>query len=201
MFEYIRGTLTSIEPAYLVIEAGGIGYQVLMANPFRLSDKLDQEETIYVYQSFTQDSLRLYGFINAEEKALFMKLINVSGIGPKSALSILALEDHVGLVRAIEDADVAYLQKFPGVGKKTASQIILDLQGKLSELSPEIIEAFKGQADITDQNEHLEEAIEALGVLGYSARDLKKVRQVLEDKSGLTTDEYMREGLAFLIQR
>lgn len=201
MYEYIRGTVQEVSPSYLVLDNNGIGYHILIANPFRLASQKHQEATVYIYQGVTQDSIRLYGFINKEEKELFLKLIGVSGIGPKSALAILAAEDHVGLVNAIENNDVKYLQKFPGVGKKTASQIVLDLQGKLSDLSPEVVEAFGGDvSQVTSANKELEEAIEALSVLGYTQRDIKKVTPTLEALKDASADDYIREALKNLIQ-
>lgn len=201
MYEYIRGTVQEVTPSYLVLDNQGIGYHIFIANPFRLSTLKNQEATVYIYQGVTQDSVRLYGFINKEEKELFLKLIGVSGIGPKSALAILAAEDHVGLVNAVENNDVKYLQKFPGVGKKTAAQIVLDLQGKLSELSPEVIEAFGGEQAVAEsQNTELEEALEALKVLGYTQRDIKKVEPKLEAMEPVSADDYIREALKHLFQ-
>ena len=129
-----------------------------------------------------------------------MKLIGVSGIGPKSALAILAAEDHVGFVQAVEQNNVKYLQKFPGVGKKTASQIVLDLQGKLSELSPEVIEVFGVPEDQATSNVELDEALEALAVLGYTQRDIKKVTPILENLVDASADDYIREALKRLIR-
>lgn len=200
MYEYIKGTVEEVTPTHLVLENKQIGYHIYIANPFRLSSQMKKEVTVYVYQSVTQDDIRLYGFINREEKELFLKLIGVSGIGPKSALAILAAEDHMGLVQAVEKEDTTYLQKFPGVGKKTASQIILDLQGKLSDLSPEVIEVF-GTAEEKDptKNLELEEAVEALTVLGYTKRDIKKVTPRLEELKEVSADDYIREALKHLI--
>lgn len=201
MYEYIRGTVQEVTPSYLVLENQGIGYHIFIANPFRLSTLKQKEATVYIYQSVTQDSIRLYGFINKEEKELFLKLIGVSGIGPKSGLAILAAEDHVGLVNAIENDDTKYLQKFPGVGKKTAAQIVLDLQGKLSELSPEVMEAFGGDlTQAASRNTELEEALEALAVLGYTQRDIKKVTPMLEKIEQTSADDYIREALKHLMQ-
>ncbi len=200
MYAYIKGTIEEITPSYVVAENNGIGYHIHFANPFRLSGKMKKEAKVYIYQSVTQDDIRLYGFINKEEKELFLKLIGVSGIGPKSAQAILAAEDHVGLVQAIEDNDVKYLQKFPGVGKKTASQIILDLQGKLADLSPEVMEAFgNGQAPAAERIIELEEALEALTVLGYSQRDIKKLTPKLKEMPNASADDYIREALKHLI--
>ena len=201
MYEYIRGTVQEVTPSYLVLDNQGIGYHIFIANPFRLSTLKQKEATVYIYQSVTQDSIRLYGFINKEEKELFLKLIGVSGIGPKSGLAILAAEDHVGLVNAIENDDTKYLQKFPGVGKKTAAQIVLDLQGKLSELSPEVMEAFGGDlTQAASRNTELEEALEALAVLGYTQRDIKKVTPMLEKIEQTSADDYIREALIHLMQ-
>lgn len=201
MYEYIIGTVADVNPRYLVLDNQGIGYHIFIANPFRLSSQMNEKIKIYVYQSVTQDDMRLYGFINKEEKELFNKLIGVSGIGPKSALAILAAEDHVGFIRAIEQENTKYLQKFPGVGKKTASQIVLDLQGKLAELSPEVFEVFgEEDADLENKNVELEEALEALEVLGYSKRAIKKVKPKLEEIEGASADDYIRESLKHLIQ-
>lgn len=200
MYEYIIGTVKEVNPSFLVLDNNQIGYHIYIANPFRLSSELNKEATVYIYQSVTQDAIRLYGFINRQEKELFLKLIGVSGIGPKSALSILAAEDHIGLVQAIEQNNVKYLQNFPGVGKKTAAQIVLDLQGKLSDLSPEVMEAFGSEnTELFQQNNQIEEAIEALIVLGYSQRAVEKITPKLEALQVASTDEYIREALKHLI--
>lgn len=200
MYEYIVGKVQEVNPSFLVLDNNQIGYHIYIANPFRLSSQLNKEATIYVYQSVTQDAIRLYGFINREEKQLFLKLIGVSGIGPKSALGILAAEDHVGFVQAVEQNDMKYLQNFPGVGKKTAAQIVLDLQGKLSDLSPEVLAVFgSADMDLIGANKELDEAMEALEVLGYSKRALKKVTSTLEELENASADEYIREALKYLI--
>lgn len=203
MYEYIKGTITHIYPSYLVVENHGIGYHILMANPFRLTDYQNQEATIYLYQNVTQDDMALFGFKNREEKELFLKLIGVSGIGPKSALAILANEDHVGLITAIENDDTKFLQKFPGVGKKTAAQIVLDLKGKLSELA---LENYNGSAqqmvlEESDEDPIFEEAIEALFALGYGQREVKQVRKGLAEFKAETTDAYIREALRVIMKK
>lgn len=200
MYEYIKGRVIKVSPTHLVLENQGVGYHILIANPFRLSTQINQEATVYIYQGVSQDAIRLYGFINSEEKELFLKLIGVSGIGPKSALAILAAEDHVGFVQAVEQNNVKYLQKFPGVGKKTAAQIVLDLQGKLSDLSPEVIEVFGEEMDLLSMNNNLDEALEALAVLGYTQRDIKKVKPLLEKMTDASADDYIREALKHLIR-
>ena len=127
MYEYIIGKVTFVSPYYIVVETNGIGYQISVDNPYRYSGKMDTDIKLYLHQVVREDAQLLFGFGSLEEKQLFLKLISVSGIGPKSGLAIMAsVADHGGLINAIEGEDVTYLTKFPGVGKKTAQQMILD---------------------------------------------------------------------------
>lgn len=203
MYEYIIGKLVDLQPSYLVLEAHGIGYHILMANPFRMTSDLNNEVKLYIYQNVTQDNISLFGFSSLNEKNLFLKLINVSGIGPKSALGILANDDHAGLIRAIENEDAKFLQRFPGVGKKTASQIILDLKGKLQELSPELFgeSSTEGTEESSKHGPALFDALEALEALGYNKREVKKVERTLEELEPMTTDAYIREALRLLLNQ
>lgn len=204
MFEYIKGTVAHLYPGYIVIDNQGIGYKILMANPFRYTDQMSQETLIYVYQDVKQDSMQLFGFKTMQEKNLFLKLINVSGIGPKSALAILANDNHQGFVQAIEDNNVTFLTKFPGVGKKTAQQIVLDLKGKLSEFEGTDAKGLEGQQafDMPEgSNQSFEEAIEALLALGYTKKDVARVRKQFDDQKKLSTDAYIREALSYLMKK
>lgn len=120
MIDYIRGVITYINPEYVVIENQGMGYQVFTPNPYVFS--VDNEErVIYTYQYVREDILALYGFNSREQKELFMKLISVSGIGPKGALAILASGNPSQVVQAIEEENEKFLVKFPGVGKNSSS--------------------------------------------------------------------------------
>lgn len=204
LYEYIKGTITFVSPYYIVCEAGGIGYRILVANPFRYSGKFGESVLIYLYQVIREDAHQLYGFSSIEEKQLFEKLISVSGIGPKSAVAIMALEDHGGLVHAIESEDAPYLIKFPGVGKKTAQQMILDLKGKLDDLitSPDVVAAMSESKENTaHENPALEEALAALQALGYSEREIKKVVKDLYALETTDTDSYLRHGLKLLMKK
>lgn len=203
MYEYIKGTLTYVSPAYVVVENQGIGYQIYAANPYRFSTQMNEEVTVYLHQAVREDDITLYGFKNLNEKKLYLKLLNVSGIGPKSGLAILANEDHAGLIHAIENNDANYLTKFPGVGKKTASQIVLDLKGKLGDLDIEWADLQGTALSLGEENEniHIQEALEALKVLGYSAREVKKVAGELEKIERDSTDAYLREGLKLLMKK
>ncbi|WP_100371964.1 Holliday junction branch migration protein RuvA [Bacillus sp. FJAT-45037] len=204
MIDYINGVLVDIETQYVVLETQGIGYQVYCPNPYRFQRQLDTQIKIYTYQHVREDLIRLFGFETKSERALFEKLLNVSGIGPKGALAILASGQPEHVVRAIEEEDEALLVKFPGVGKKTARQIILDLKGKLDDFVPSLLTDSNSLMESTrgggpSKNEELEEALEALRALGYVERELKKVRPTLEEEQ-LETDAYIKKALQLMLK-
>ena len=126
-----------------------------------------------------------------------MRLISVAGIGPKSALAILANDDHAGFVAAVEADDVNYLVKYPGIGKKTAKQIILDLKGKLAPVAAEAPNKEVAQPPTDDPA--LQEAVAALSALGYTKTEVKRVTKKLRDFEGQSTDEYLREALRLMM--
>lgn len=200
MYEYLTGVVTFINPYYLVIETNGIGYQIALGNPYRYSSKLNKEIKLYVHQVIREDAHLLYGFDSLEEKQLFLRLVSVSGIGPKSALAIMASDDHSGLIQAIETGDVTYLTKFPGVGKKTAQQMILDLKGKFGELSIDTPFNLFDESTAQDATA-LSEAMEALSALGYSDKEVKRVEKQLKEVENLTTDEYLRQALKLMMKK
>ncbi|QIL45896.1 Holliday junction branch migration protein RuvA [Vagococcus coleopterorum] len=208
MYEYIKGYITFVSPYYIVVEVMGIGYQVAVANPFSYKVDEDKECHIYIQQVVREDSETLYGFNNLEEKQLFIKLNSVSGIGPKSALAIMAGDDHGALIQAVETEDATFLTKYPGVGKKTAQQMVLDLKGKLLEIGLPSEGYVTSEVDGTGQTEllttgnvMLEEAIEALSALGYSDRELKRINKDLEKVEASSTDDYLRQGLKLLMKK
>ncbi|HBL3391919.1 Holliday junction branch migration protein RuvA [Enterococcus faecium] len=200
MYEYLTGVVTFINPYYIVVETNGIGYQIALGNPYRYSSELNQKIKIYVHQVIREDAHLLYGFDSLEEKQLFLRLVSVSGIGPKSALAIMASEDHSGLIQAVESSDVTYLTKFPGVGKKTAQQMILDLKGKFGELSIDTPFSLFDEANTKDATA-LSEAMEALSALGYSDREIKRVEKQLKEVDNQTTDEYLRQALKLMMKK
>ena len=200
MYEFIKGVVADIQPSYIVLEANGIGYQLVMGNPYRYSGKITQEVKVYVHLIVREDAHTLYGFEKLQEKLLFLRLISVSGTGPKSAIAIMTNDDHEGLIAAIESDDVTYLTKFPGVGKKTAQQMILDLKGKLGELAGELTGNLAMPLFDTDTSA-LTEAISALSALGYSEREIKRVETTLKKESAHSTDEYLRKALKLLMKK
>lgn len=205
MYEYLRGVITQVWPGYIVLESkDGIGYKIFPANPYHYT--VDQEAQVFVEQIVRETELTLYGFASMTEKGLFNKLLNVSGIGPKSALAILAGADPASLVAAIDQDEVGYLTQFPGVGKKTAQQIILDLKGKMADFA----DLAQGQElslglDLSDSNrlvagdsQNLADAMAALEALGYAQKDIKKVKKALAGEKG-KTEELISKALALLV--
>ena len=196
MYDYLKGILTKITAKYIVVEAGGLGYMVNVANPYSFSDQMNQDIQIYLHYVVREDAQLLYGFHNEEEKAVFLNLISVSGIGPTTALAIVAVDDNEGLVAAIDNSDIKYLTKFPKIGKKTAQQMVLDLAGKFVEV-PQADGKTSPQAQSTNQN--LDEAMEALQALGYKASELKKVRAFFEGTDE-TAENYIKSALKMLMK-
>ncbi|ENL6026911.1 Holliday junction branch migration protein RuvA [Listeria monocytogenes] len=199
MYDYIKGTVMTITPEYIVVEAGQIGYQIITGNPFSFQRLEGTEAQVFLYQHVREDNISLFGFQTTEERYLFKKLLSVSGIGPKSALAIIASGDVVPLISAIESEDDVYLTKFPSVGKKTARQIILDLKGKLADVvASEIVYVAPENDMVAGLSPQLEEAVLALEALGYSTRELKKVIPKLAKEADLTSDAYIKLALQLM---
>ena len=199
MYDYIKGIITRVTPEYITLEQGGIGWQIMTPNPYAFHQTAEIQQ-VFTYLHVREDVQWLIGFKSLEQRELFKKLITVSGIGPKGALAILASGIPSQVVSAIEREDEAFLVQFPGVGKKTARQIILDLKGKFGDLFSEI---EMPDTDMTllsmAENSALDEAILALQALGYSQRELAKVKQDLE-KEELDTEGYMKLALRLLLK-
>lgn len=196
MFEYLRGQLTKITAKYIVIEVAGIGYILHVANPYAFSGHVNQELTVYTHQVVREDAHLLYGFQSESEKAVFLSLISVSGIGPTTALAIIAVDDNDGLVRAIEQKNITYLTKFPKIGKKTAQQMVLDLEGKF------VMSEETGPVETsapTSENLALEEAMEAMEALGYRPAELKKIKKFFDGTTD-TAENYIKSALKMLMK-
>jgi len=183
MYGYIKGIVTEIESSYIILENNNIGYMIYVANPF--SYQIDNEYKIYLYTQIKEDEHLLYGFKEKSEKDLFLKLISVKGLGCKMALPILATGSINGIVDAIERENILYLKKFPKIGDKVARQIILDLKGKLTPSS----------SDIVNVNSEL---VEVLTSLGYKNADIKKVIPNVD--INLSLEEQVKEALKLLLK-
>lgn len=204
MYDYFKGIVTRVTPEYIVLENAGVGWQLYTPNPFAFRAS-SNEQQIFVHMNVREDAHLLFGFTSLDQRELFRKLIQVSGIGPKGALAILASGSPNHVIQAIEMEDEAFLIKFPGVGKKTARQMILDLKGKLGSLLDTIeLPSLDDELPLfgVNQTEHeLNEAMLALAALGYSDKELMKIRPQLAENEGLTTTEaYMKQALNYLLK-
>ena len=186
MYGYIVGKITKITPKYVICDNNNIGYIIITPNPY--SFKLNDEYKIFTYQHVREDLIELYGFMKDEERDLFLKLISVSGIGPKSALSILATGTVSEIVTAIENRNDVYLKKFPGIGAKASQQIILDLKGKLS---------FDNTEELQKDNKLLD-VEEALVSLGYNKKEVSKILPKLDRTQEVGT--LVKEALKLLVK-
>jgi Holliday junction DNA helicase RuvA len=201
LIEFVRGYVDYVCPEYIVIDNNGVGYQIFTPNPFSFQESRDTIVTVYTYQYVREDVLALYGFRTREERTLFAKLLQVSGIGPKGGLAILAAGQPEQLVEAIEQENETFLCKFPGVGKKTARQMILDLKGKLTNVTTRTCpDLFHVQEESAQPHlSALEEAIEALKALGYAEREIQKVIPSLMNEN-LSTEQYVKRALQQLLK-
>lgn len=161
MYNYIKGTVTEVTPNYIVLDNNDIGYQIYTGNPYSFQE--GENYKVYVYQKIAEDDNSLYGFKTKEEKDLFLKLIDVKGLGPKMAMPMIALGSVSGIADAIDRENILYLKKFPKIGDKVARQIILDLKGKLTVDST------------VEESASSNELIEVLESLGYKKADIKRV--------------------------
>ena len=136
MIAHLRGQLISKHPNQAIVEAGGVGYDVTISVPtFSELPALGAEVALYIYTHVREDALALYGFLRTEEKRLFERLLQVSGIGPKLAITILSGMPTAEMVSAIRGGDVAHLTRIPGIGKKTAERMVLELRDRVAEFT------------------------------------------------------------------
>ncbi|NUE97986.1 Holliday junction branch migration protein RuvA [Lactobacillus melliventris] len=194
MYEYFQGVIVTIKPDFVVVDVNGIGYKVFSPTPYAYQE--GQKARVFIEQIVRDTGITLYGFQTEDDKGLFLKLLSVSGIGPKSALAIMAAEDSNSLAEAIEQGEVKYLTRFPGVGKKTASQIVLDLKGKLG--------SFVKNANKTASSEvspELNDALLALLALGYTKKEVDRITPALIAEEKTTADQYIKKGLALLLKK
>lgn len=198
MFEYLTGLITMVSPDFIVVDVNGVGYRVAVANPYAYQEDDQQAVQVFIYQAVKEDAITLFGFATQAEKRLFTQLIGVSGIGPKSALAILATPDHQGLIDAIQNGDDKYLSKFPGIGKKTASRIIIELKDKVVAVQDEVQLDFTAPGPLGPPAA-LQDALAALESLGYTTKQVERVQKQLEGLQGeLSINDYLSQGLKLL---
>ncbi len=174
MIGYLRGKVIFLYTDYVLLDVHGVGYRVFIANSTRQKLRLHEEISLFVYTSVREDAIILYGFAAQEEYDLFLQLISVSGIGPKVALGILSSITVEGLCRAIQNKQASILMKLPGIGKKSAERLILELKDKVS-FAPEEEELLTIENDVEVGDVKIAEATAALQALGYTQAEITPV--------------------------
>ena len=182
MFDYFKGFITKQIANYIVVDVNGVGYKLFTPNPYKFKEGI--ETKIYVYNHVREDENSLYGFMSEDERDLFLRLIDVKGLGPKMAITILASCSLNGLIDAIDRENILYLKKIPKVGEKLARQIILDLKGKLTLSEVE--------------NNTTDELTLALEALGYKSTDIKNV--ITKVDTSIPIENQIKEALKLLLK-
>ncbi|XCP83501.1 Holliday junction branch migration protein RuvA [Roseburia hominis] len=201
MISYIRGELVSIEEDKVIVDVGGVGYGIFM--PGSSMDRLPpigSEVKIHTYLNVKEDAMQLYGFLSRDALRVFKLVIGVSGIGPKGGLGILSQLTPDDLRFAVMAGDAKAISAAPGIGKKTAEKLILELKDKLSieDTLEHYEESSVGYTESGGQ-ENQSEAVQALVALGYGSTEaLRAVRQV-EASGELTVEELLKQALKYLI--
>lgn len=185
MIGFLRGNVLTVKDNTVIIDVSGVGYKVLAPLPLLLSLVPQQEVAVHIYTHVREDQITLFGFKDEGDLFLFEKLTSVSGIGPKSALAMLSVHSPSSIADAVERGDAETLSHTPGIGKRTAEKIIIELKGKLSHLVGE------KETDTTY------EVRLALETLGYSSKEISETVKKLNTE-GKTTSSLIKEALTQL---
>ena len=194
MIGQLKGKIISKSPPEVLLEVQGIGYEVLcpMSTIYEL-DNLSDDVLLFTHLSIKEDAHTLFGFITKDEKNVFRELIRVNGVGPKVALAILSNLSVHSLVECISTEDADLLAKTPGIGKKTALKLIVELQDRLSKL--DLVGSLANSIEIKqNSNPNSKQAIEALQSLGFKAKEANRMVSKIEDQE-LSTEQLIRLAL------
>lgn len=197
MFSYIKGSLEVKTENYIVLEVGGIGFKIFMSNTaMQKLGSLGENVKIHTYMQVREDDISLYGFVTNEELRMFELLLSVSGIGAKSALTMLSSITPSSFALAVISNDIKTLTKIPGIGTKSAQRIILELKDKLK--TQESVKENNVEIRMAIQEEDKgNEAVEALKVLGYTRMEIEQVLGKIETQN-MSVEEIIKKSLAYL---
>jgi holliday junction DNA helicase RuvA len=181
MLAYIKGHIQNITDKSLIVNVGGLGYEVIAPINTLLNQKENTEITMYLHTHVREDNISLFGFENMLEKNIFQKLISVSGVGPRSAITMLSVASAENIIQAIQSGQIEMLPKIPGVGRKTLEKLILELKDKFADYI------------IASESEDRKNARLALESLGYNSRDISAVINNLHPE--LNMNSIIKEAL------
>ena len=197
MYAYINGKIADKANNYVVIDAGGVGYKIYMSpNVIEKLPDVGEMQKVHTYYYVREDNISLYGFLSNEELRMFELLLSVSGIGAKLAIQILSVITPSSFALAVISNDVSKIVNIPGIGKKTAARIILELKDKLKTEQAVATKNEKVVQAIYEDEKHLE-AITALQVLGYTRKEIEKAFEKLELQN-LSVEEIIKKALTIL---
>jgi Holliday junction DNA helicase RuvA len=210
VIDFLRGIVVHLDSEYIVLDVRDTGYRVFTPNPYAFAKK-EEPVTVYIHHNVREDAILLFGFETREEQTLFRKLLEVSGIGPRVALGILSGGRPDAVIAAIQQENIAFLIKLPGIGKKTAQRMILDLKDKLigAGLDGGLLTAAGVALDLTSSRHSgqgagtaWQEAREGLAALGYTAAELDKAWNGLQHSvtAEETVDSLMKRALQQLFK-
>lgn len=203
MYNYIKGILSEIASGMITVEAGGVGYAICIPQSLLTElPSIGTEVKIYTHFSVREDDQSLFGFLYQEDREMFRQLLTVSGIGPKGALAVLSVMGPDDLRLAIATGDVKSISRAPGIGKKTAERLILDLKDKVSSLSVEGVSAasIAGTASAARPSGPVAEAIDALTVLGFSRMEAGRAVGMVALTDDMTTEDVIKGALKAIRQ-
>ncbi len=194
MIGQLKGQIISKNPPEVLLEVGGIGYELLCPmSTFYQLDNSSEDTLLYTHLSIKEDSHTLFGFISKDEKSMFRELIRVNGVGPKVALAILSHLSVSSLVDCIISEDADLLAKTPGIGKKTAQKLIVELQDRLDKV--ELVDASTStMGHKTSYNPNAKQALAALQSLGFKTKEANKMVSSIDDQT-LSTEQLIRLAL------
>ncbi len=196
MFAYIKGSLEEKASNFVVIDVSGIGYKIFMSDSaIQKIGEIGEIVKVHTHYYVREDNISLYGFLSNDELKMFELLLQVSGIGAKSAIIMLSNITPSNFVLAVITNDVSKLTKIPGIGAKTAQRIILELKDKLK--TEAAVSKTEETRSVLEKSEVIDEAISALQILGYNKKEIEKALEKI-DKTNITVEELIKKGLTIL---
>ena len=198
MFAYIKGTLEYKMEGYVIVDVHGIGYKIFMSETgIEKLGNIGDTVKVHTYLKVREDDMSLFGFNTAEELSMFELLISVSGVGAKTALSMLSCIEPSKFALAVITNDLKTLTKIPGVGAKSAQRIVLELKDKLKTEKAVDTSENSEIAESIEKDNKLEDAVSALQVLGYNRKEIEKIFEKVEI-SDFSVEDLIKKGLQLL---
>ncbi|WP_199617268.1 Holliday junction branch migration protein RuvA [Paenibacillus alkalitolerans] len=215
MIDFLRGKPVFVDTDFVVLDVRDVGYRVFCANPYAVAAKGEEPVTLFIHHHVREDAIQLFGFGSREEQSLFRKLLDVSGIGPRVAIGVLSGGSPERIARAIEDEDITFLTRLPGIGRKTAQRMVLDLKDKLDGIGAGAPSGTSSGGEVVPTAAAAaahgtpasiasawREAKEALLSLGYSESETERAWRDIRNKTqeGAGPDALIKLALQALYQ-